>query len=279
VNASHFVLRPDEDAKNYEDVLAAFPRRPLALVWRRLPIIIPLFCAIAFLVGSAMFTISMSSHLSPLLADTTFGTNGQPVAASGSGWDCRNYRWVFTDCTLYYPGPDQRERSDIAILLLGTHVPDPSDALLRDPNDPGRTTTRYSLTHLTERWVAFVLFNGVWLGLVAYSLWTMYVVTAWRRNRIAAGATPTVVMITGVRRNKRMATWRFNLRIGERLVQGKDTLFAPDMEPLTLDHGNTQALALADRQGRVILLTRDLTNLSLAPDEYQAVLDAIARAQ
>lgn len=285
----------------YERVLAAFPRRPLAITKSRKPIVGMILAFLGFLLFAGLGAAAVVYYLPPLLNDAAVGESGVPVPGSWGAWRCTIHRSIVADCTIeaHFPaasagagtaGGDAGKASqpqargamqyrEIPMLFFGR--PDRNTPLnvVRDPGNPERVATSLGTSYLTDRWITLGVIGGILLALAIACLWGMVMGRRLQRGRrdLAAAPNPTVVTLTKVQRAKAVATWTFNWNAGAARFERKDNLQAPNTEPLILDPAQGLALALTDARGRAMLIDSSIANLQLTDAERQAMFDAIQR--
>jgi len=290
----------------HERVLAAFPRRPLALARSRKPIVAMVLALLGFLLFAGLAGAAVYHYLPALVSDTTMGANGEPVPGGWGGWNCTIHRRVVADCTVevHYPpavapapalaatadGKGQPQAGvagrgdaslyrEIPMIFFGTPDRDAPFSVLRDRGNPDRIATSLGMSYLTDRWITFALLAGILAALGIACLWGMVAGrrTQRARHELTASPNPTVVTLSKVQRAKGVATWSYGWNTGARQFQRKENLQAPATEPLLLDPERGYALALTDQRGRAMLVDAGATNLQLTEAERQTLLDAVQR--
>jgi hypothetical protein len=272
-------------------VLAAFPRRPIALARSRKPILHALTFLVFCLAFGGLGVALVGWYAPAILDDLAIGRGAVPAPGSSGSWRCSDYE-EFVACTVEArigdgaagtagaAGMSDQVRS-IPMLLFGRPAPGEPVTVLRDPTSPERITTSFGQSRLANRVITLAL-SAVFLLLVAAAcLHAITVVRRVQRTRraLAAAPQPTVATLVHVlrvdSRFRRAAVWTFTWSAGATPRRARETLDAPATEPLMLDAAAGRALALTDAGGRAMLLTAELTNLQLTDGERQAVLDAI----
>jgi hypothetical protein len=300
----------------YERVLAAFPRRPLALTKPRGPLGAQILSFLGFLLFAGLGAGAAYNYLPDLINDTTIGESGVPVPGSWGGWNCTIHRHVLASCTIevHYPAaspaaapaatpaagadagkgaqPPARAQApalqpraaaslyrEVPMMFFGTPDRNVPVTVLRDRNNPERMATSLGESYLTDRWITLGVIGGILFALAIVCLWGIFHSRRMHqaRRELVASPNPTIVTLTKVQRVKGTATWTFNWNAGAQRFQRKDNLAAPATEPLVLDPTGGLALALTDARGRAMLITAGLTNVEVSDAERQAVLDAIQR--
>lgn len=278
------------------DVLAAFPRRPLAVRagWRStLGSLAFAAMALACLGGAAYFGWSYGSDL---LQEARIWDTGRPVPALGWRWRCRT-QLVLADCNVdvsYEAAPGQSVIIPASALLMMGMDDNPAPLQVKvDPEHPDRFAASVLVDERPSRWLALAVLSGSLLllgGGMGGGTWVLL-----RQGRLwralARQPRPVAAEVVGTRlvNNPSWAreySFRFALdgmvhtaRQRLRVLKG-DHNVPPEgwryEEPIPLDPGGTRLLALAG-PGGALLVPSSFAPLVLT-DAEKAMVAAAAQA-
>ncbi len=277
------------------DILAAFPRRPLAVRagWRStLGGLAAAVAVLACLGGAAYFTWSEGREL---LQEARVWDTGRPVPALGWRWRCRT-QLVLSQCDVdvsYEASPGRTVTLPAsALVFMGMDETPPPLQVKVDPENPERFAASILVNERPSRWLALGLLSGGLLllgGIIGGGVWTLL-----RQGRLwralARQPRPVAAELLGTRlvNNPSWAReYRFRYaldgttRIGrQRLRVLKGSRGVPPEkwryeEPIPLVPNGTRLLALAGLRG-ALLVHASYTPLVLTETEKAGITAAQA---
>ncbi len=275
------------------EILAAFPRRPLAVHagWRStLGSLAAAAAVLAFVGGAAYFTWSDGREL---LQEARIWDTGRPVPALGWRWRCRT-QLVLSQCDVdvsYEARPGQTVTLPAsALVFMGMDESPPPLQVKVDPEDPERFAASILVNERPSRWLALGLLSGGLLllaGIIGSGVWALL-----RQGRLwralARQPRPVAAELLGTRLVSnpgwaREYSFRYALdgttRTGRqrlRVLKGSHGV-PPDQwryeEPIQLVPGGTRLLALAGPRG-ALLVHASYTPLVLTETEKAGIAAA-----
>ena len=277
------------------DILAAFPRRPLAVRagWRStLGSLAAVGAVLACLGGAAYFAWSEGRAL---LQEARIWDTGRPVPALGWRWRCRT-QLVLAQCDVdvsYEASPGRTVTLPAsALLMLGMDETPPPLQVKVDPEHPDRFAASILVNERPSRWLALAVLSGGLLllgGSIGGGAWALL-----RQGRLwralARQPHPVAAEVVGTRLVSnpgwaREYSFRYALdgteRTGrQRLRVLKGTHGVPPEgwryeEPIPLVPDGTRLLALAGPSG-ALLVHASFTPLVLTDAEKAGI--AVAQA-
>ena len=280
------------------DILAAFPRRPLAVRagWRStLGNLAAVAAVLACLGGAAYFTWSEGREL---LEEARIWDIGRPVPALGWRWRCRT-QLVLSQCDVdvsYEASPGWTVTLPAtALVFLGMDETPPPLQVKVDPEDPERFAASILVNEHPSRWLALGLLSGglLLLGcIIGGGVWVL--LRQGRRWRARARQPrPVAAELLGTRlvSNPGWAReYRFRYALDGTTRMGRQRLrvlkgsrgVPPDRwryeEPIPLVPNGTRLLALAG-PGGALLVQASFTPLVLTETEKAGIVAAQAAAQ
>lgn len=278
-------------------VLAAFPRRPLAVRARprsMLGILGAALMALLCVGGAVGLAIAYGRDL---VEEARIWETGRPVPALHWEWRCRT-QLVLGQCNVqvsYAPAPGKVVTHTAEAMVFVAMDDDPPPAQVKvDPADPDRFATSLLVDERPSRWLALgllsggllllaaVIGGGAWAALRQHRLW----------RALARDPHPVAAEVTGMRQvnNPVVAlevryryAWDGAVRSGrQRLRLLKAERGAPQERwvfdaPLQIDPGGSRALALAGPKG-ALLVPASFEPLVLTEDEKARLRAAQAGA-
>lgn len=278
------------------DVLAAFPRRALAVRagWRStLGSFAAAAMALVCLGGAAFFAWSDGGDL---LQEARIWDTGRPVPALGWRWHCRT-QFVLAQCDVdvsYEASPGRTFTIPASVLLMLGMDDNPSPLQVKvDPGHSDRFAASVLVDERPSRWLALAVLSGglvVLGGIIGGGTWALLrQLRLWRAlarqpRPVAAGVVRTrLVSNPGWAReysfryelDGMVRTGRQRLRVlkGSRGVPPEGWRYE---EPIPLGPGGTRLLALAGPGGALLVLSA-FTPLVLT-DAEKAQVAAAAQA-
>ena len=275
------------------EILAAFPRRPLAVHagWRStLGSVAAAAGVLACVGGAAYFTWSEGREL---LQEARIWDTGRPVPALGWRWRCRT-QLVLSQCDVdvsYEARPGQTVTLPAsALVFMGMDESPPPLQVKVDPEDPERFAASILVNERPSRWLALGLLSGGLLllaGVIGSGVWALL-----RQGRLwqalARQPRPVAAELIGTRLVSnpgwaREYSFRYALdgttRTGRqrlRVLKGSHGV-PPDQwryeEPIQLVPGGTRLLALAGPRG-ALLVHASYTPLVLTETEKAGIAAA-----
>ena len=275
------------------EILAAFPRRPLAVHagWRStLGSLAAAAAVLAFVGGAAYFTWSDGREL---LQEARIWDTGRPVPALGWRWRCRT-QLVLSQCDVdvsYEARPGQTVTLPAsALVFMGMDESPPPLQVKVDPEDPERFAASILVNERPSRWLALGLLSGGLLllaGIIGSGVWALL-----RQGRLwralARQPRPVAAELLGTRlvSNPGWAReYSFSYALDGTTRTGRQRLrvlkgshgVPPDQwryeEPIQLVPGGTRLLALAGPRG-ALLVHASYTPLVLTETEKAGIAAA-----
>lgn len=279
------------------DILAAFPRRPLAVRagWRStLGSLAAAAGVLACLGGAAYFTWSEGGEL---LQEARIWDTGRPVPALGWRWRCRT-QLVLSQCDVdvsYEASPGRTVTLPAtALVFMGMDDAPPPLQVKVDPQNPERFAASILVNERPSRWLALSMLSGGLLllgGILGGGVWALL-----RQGRLwrvlARQPRPVAAELLGTRlvSNPGWAReYRFRYALNGTTRLGRQRLrvlkgsrgVPPDRwryeEPIPLVPNGTRLLALAGPRG-ALLVQASYTPLVLTETEKAAITAAQAAA-